>query len=637
MTIKIGTITSLLDKACINICDKNILFVKMKVTVGDEILDNRGKNFICGAVEGFYGRPWSTEQRKLLFSWLKKMGMNTYMYAPKDDCKHRAFWRELYSVEEADHMTGLIDAAREYNIEFVFALSPGLDITFSNAKDVQALKRKLEQSCNDHNIFVWCQIEQNLKIDIVEYCTSRALPNLPSSGYLNTIGAKLHPGVDILWTGCKVITKKISIQHLQEVSAVLRRPPVIWDNIHANDYDVRRLFLGPYDGRSPEIIPYLRGVLTNPNCEFETNYIPLHTLGQWSKSNSNGLKKDVISECDRLSPVASVIKLETELEFVCDDDIPLRLDTRYQPRQALRTAINEWMFEVTMRRLPPPRLVAPSPPVQPLINDNVNNLPLLPVTSPVETSDSVMPCNRPEIPEHLNHEEIVNESYMQPTMNPVNSLIIDTVSSEDSESISSTEPMECMPSPNALNNSSDNLMQVEICSCESIDNVNKFGCDSTSCVLKHGQITYEDLSLLADLFYMPFEHGLEGVQLLQDLYWLKCNAYVLSSTKSKEESLPEVTEWNEKADGFIASVKKVTDMTKRLYAAPNISLAHDIFPYLWDLVGILQTCSTYVAWLKFGKMPRAISPSTAACPPSGHVTCMHLLKAKFFLAQKLCC
>ena len=29
------------------------------------------------------------------------MGMNTYMYAPKDDAKHRAFWRDLYSVEEA--------------------------------------------------------------------------------------------------------------------------------------------------------------------------------------------------------------------------------------------------------------------------------------------------------------------------------------------------------------------------------------------------------------------------------------------------------------------------------------------------------------------------------------------------------
>ncbi len=29
------------------------------------------------------------------------MGMNTYLYAPKDDSKHRVFWREQYSVEEA--------------------------------------------------------------------------------------------------------------------------------------------------------------------------------------------------------------------------------------------------------------------------------------------------------------------------------------------------------------------------------------------------------------------------------------------------------------------------------------------------------------------------------------------------------
>lgn len=29
------------------------------------------------------------------------MGMNTYLYAPKDDAKHRMYWRDLYSVEEA--------------------------------------------------------------------------------------------------------------------------------------------------------------------------------------------------------------------------------------------------------------------------------------------------------------------------------------------------------------------------------------------------------------------------------------------------------------------------------------------------------------------------------------------------------
>ena len=29
------------------------------------------------------------------------MKMNTYLYAPKDDYKHRIYWRHLYSSEEA--------------------------------------------------------------------------------------------------------------------------------------------------------------------------------------------------------------------------------------------------------------------------------------------------------------------------------------------------------------------------------------------------------------------------------------------------------------------------------------------------------------------------------------------------------
>ena len=47
---------------------------------------------------------------------------------------------------------------------------------------------------------------------------------------------------------------------LKEVSDVLKRQPVIWDNLHANDYDQTRLFLGPYDGRPPELTRCLRGV-----------------------------------------------------------------------------------------------------------------------------------------------------------------------------------------------------------------------------------------------------------------------------------------------------------------------------------------------------------------------------------------
>lgn len=46
--------------------------------------------------------------------------------------------------------------------------------------------------------------------------------------------------------GPKVVSHKISVESIDEVSSVLKRAPVIWDNIHANDYDPQRLFLGPY-------------------------------------------------------------------------------------------------------------------------------------------------------------------------------------------------------------------------------------------------------------------------------------------------------------------------------------------------------------------------------------------------------
>lgn len=72
--------------------------------------------------------------------------MNSYVYAPKDDSKHRANWRDLYTVEEADHLTSLIAAADECGITFYYALSPGLDMAYSSTKDVSALKRKLEQA-----------------------------------------------------------------------------------------------------------------------------------------------------------------------------------------------------------------------------------------------------------------------------------------------------------------------------------------------------------------------------------------------------------------------------------------------------------------------------------------------------------
>src|SRR5262245_29173716 len=50
---------------------------------------------LTGVVEGFYGKPWTHGERTELFEWMAEWGLNTYLYAPKDDLKHRAIWREL--------------------------------------------------------------------------------------------------------------------------------------------------------------------------------------------------------------------------------------------------------------------------------------------------------------------------------------------------------------------------------------------------------------------------------------------------------------------------------------------------------------------------------------------------------------
>jgi protein O-GlcNAcase/histone acetyltransferase len=80
-------------------------------------------------------------------------GLNTYLYAPKDDLKHRSHWREPYSAEEAARLRELVQRSRQLNLRFIYALSPGLDIRYSNPADGDALKKKfaqlLELGCRD--------------------------------------------------------------------------------------------------------------------------------------------------------------------------------------------------------------------------------------------------------------------------------------------------------------------------------------------------------------------------------------------------------------------------------------------------------------------------------------------------------
>jgi protein O-GlcNAcase/histone acetyltransferase len=105
-----------------------------------------------------------------------------------------------------------------------------------------------------------------------------AAAGLGGTGYLADVGRALSPGIDVFWTGPEIVSREITVAHLREVQALLRRKPIVWDNLHANDYDGRRFYCGPYAGRPPEVRRAAGGLLTNPNIELPLNYVPIRTL-----------------------------------------------------------------------------------------------------------------------------------------------------------------------------------------------------------------------------------------------------------------------------------------------------------------------------------------------------------------------
>ena len=174
-----------------------------------------------------------------------------------------------------------------------------------------------------------------------EYCSRMAQPSLESSPYLQTLGTGLQQGISIFWTGPKVVSRRVTSSHLADVQRVLKRRVTIWENLNANDYDQRRLCLGPLTGRSSDLIGQLNGLLINPNCEFEVNFIPLNTLAQWFHSSpatpyrvEEALEKALRDWLD-------------ELPGLTLDDLRLLVDFFYLPYQNGRqaqTLLNEFYW-----------------------------------------------------------------------------------------------------------------------------------------------------------------------------------------------------------------------------------------------------------------------------------------------------
>ena len=258
-----------------------------------------------GVVEGFYGRPWTQQERMDALAFLGDVKMNTYVYSPKDDPYLRERWRDPYPPDRFREVQQLIQQAQDHHVRFTYALSPGPSICFSDPNDWRALTTKMQAMYDagvrdfsipfdDITYDRWnCPQDQahygppspaaagRAQAELLNRVQREFLDQHGGSQPLQTVPTEysdmdespykaalreLDPRVQTLFTGNGVVPAGITKQDARRAAQIWGRKPLLWDNYPVNDFDAARgrLLLGPYDRRQPGLSLRMVGDLVNP-------------------------------------------------------------------------------------------------------------------------------------------------------------------------------------------------------------------------------------------------------------------------------------------------------------------------------------------------------------------------------------
>jgi len=280
-----------------------------------------------GVVEGFYGPPWTPAATVDTLAFMGAQGMNTFVYAPKNDPYQRADWQEPYPARQLADLQTLVQAATRSHITFVYSISPGLSIVYSSAADRSALEAKLAQlrgigvhsfmlsfdDVTDHlvapaDVAAYGGSLSAAQVDLANalqadersldpafslMLTPTEYSGTRSDAYLRGLAA-LSGDVDVVWTGPGVLSPQLGLADAQAFGAIVGRRPVIWYNYPVNDWTVpsaqlnsglqvqaKDLFMGPVQGLDPGLAQGVRGILANPMLQPYASQLPLASLAAY--------------------------------------------------------------------------------------------------------------------------------------------------------------------------------------------------------------------------------------------------------------------------------------------------------------------------------------------------------------------
>ncbi|MCC4602113.1 beta-N-acetylhexosaminidase family protein [Xanthomonas melonis] len=261
---------------------------------------------IRGTIEGFYGAPWSMSDRSKHIEFLARTKANTYIYSPKDDPYARDRWREPYPKATLQALGKLAASAKRNHVDFVYAISPGPTVCFSDPSDAKALLRKFDAfralgvrsfyvALDDIEYTKWnCErdkatfgasgaqaagVAQSYLLNLVQadlvarHDAASELIMVPTeyfdakeSPYKEALRKHLDPKIVVQWTGTDVVPPAISIPDARAATKAFGRKTLLWDNYPVNDFETSagRLLMAPYARREAGLSAELSGIVSNP-------------------------------------------------------------------------------------------------------------------------------------------------------------------------------------------------------------------------------------------------------------------------------------------------------------------------------------------------------------------------------------
>ncbi|MEU1226402.1 beta-N-acetylglucosaminidase domain-containing protein [Streptomyces sp. NPDC005828] len=275
-----------------------------------------------GITEGFYGRPWTPEQRLAQLDFLGRTKQNRYLYAPGDDPYRQAQWREPYPAAQRQEFRALAERARANHVTLGWAVAPAQSMCLASSGDVAALTRKLDAmwelgvrsfqlQFQDASYDEWhCDKDADTfgsgpeaaagaharvanavaRRLAEEHPDAEPLTVMPTeyyqdgaTAYRSKLAAELDPEVRVAWTGVGVVPRTITGGELSGARRALGGHPLVtMDNYPVNDYAQDRLFLGPATGREPAVAAGSAAFLAHAMEQPAASRVPLFTTADYA-------------------------------------------------------------------------------------------------------------------------------------------------------------------------------------------------------------------------------------------------------------------------------------------------------------------------------------------------------------------